>query len=173
MEPYIYIYIYNSNIYAYISFIYIYIYIYIYVYIYNYLCRFLYSIFSQFFQVLLHFLCIYISSFTYMCTLMYMYIHTHIYIYIYIYSYLRKSRNYRTVFFSSIFYCLISLQINGRITEHGIFLEQLETNPHKYLPEISPADLGGDVVQVSSFMLLQFGIIILHYNYGPLHTCKA
>ncbi|CAE1264028.1 E4.2.1.2A [Acanthosepion pharaonis] len=44
--------------------------------------------------------------------------------------------------------CSADRQIHGRITEEGIFLEQLETNPHKYLPEITPEELGGDVVQI-------------------------
>jgi hypothetical protein len=36
----------------------------------------------------------------------------------------------------------------GKITRDGIFLEQLETNPAHYLPEISPQQLSGDVVSV-------------------------
>ncbi len=45
------------------------------------------------------------------------------------------------------------LQALGKITAHGIFLEQLETNPVKYLPEITSESLGGDVVQVSEHHL--------------------
>lgn len=46
-------------------------------------------------------------------------------------------------------------QIVGKITEEGVFLEQLETNPDKYLPEVNEKDLGTDVVQVglASFSL--------------------
>lgn len=44
--------------------------------------------------------------------------------------------------------CSADRQINARINEDGIFLEQLETNPHKYLPEITDSDLGEDVVQI-------------------------
>lgn len=36
----------------------------------------------------------------------------------------------------------------GKITEEGVFLEQLETDPAKYLPEVQPEQLGSDVVQV-------------------------
>jgi len=36
----------------------------------------------------------------------------------------------------------------GKITEEGVFLEQLETNPDKYLPEVEGKDLGSEVVQV-------------------------
>lgn len=44
----------------------------------------------------------------------------------------------------------------GKITEDGVFLEQLETNPIKYLPEVEEDQLGGDVVKVSRKRLLQF-----------------
>jgi fumarate hydratase class I len=36
----------------------------------------------------------------------------------------------------------------GKITRDGVFLEQLEHNPAKYLPEVDVATLGGDVVQI-------------------------
>jgi len=42
-------------------------------------------------------------------------------------------------------------QILGKITEGGVYLEQLETNPQKYMPEITDASLGGDVVKVHTF----------------------
>jgi len=41
-------------------------------------------------------------------------------------------------------------QIVGKITEDGVFLEQLESNPQKYLPEITDKSLGGDVVKVNA-----------------------
>jgi fumarate hydratase class I len=44
--------------------------------------------------------------------------------------------------------CSADRQILGKITPEGIFLEQLETNPAKYLPEITAKDLGGDVVEI-------------------------
>uniref|UniRef100_A0A0L8IA73 fumarate hydratase n=1 Tax=Octopus bimaculoides TaxID=37653 RepID=A0A0L8IA73_OCTBM len=44
--------------------------------------------------------------------------------------------------------CSADRQVNARINEDGIFLEQLETNPHKYLPEVTDLSLGGDVVQI-------------------------
>jgi fumarate hydratase, class I len=40
-------------------------------------------------------------------------------------------------------------QILGKITEEGVFLEQLETNPSQYLPEVEDKHLGGEVVKVS------------------------
>ncbi len=40
------------------------------------------------------------------------------------------------------------MQALGRIDEEGVWLEQLETDPAKYLPEIDESSLGGDVVKV-------------------------
>lgn len=36
----------------------------------------------------------------------------------------------------------------GKITADGVFLEQLETDPAHYLPEVADETLGGDVVKV-------------------------
>jgi len=44
--------------------------------------------------------------------------------------------------------CAADRQILGKITADGVFLEQLETNPAQYLPEIDEATLGGTVVRV-------------------------
>jgi fumarate hydratase, class I len=44
--------------------------------------------------------------------------------------------------------CAADRQAKGRITREGVFLEQLETNPAQYLPEVDLALLGGDVVKV-------------------------
>jgi fumarate hydratase class I len=44
--------------------------------------------------------------------------------------------------------CSADRQILGKITKDGVFLEQLETNPAKYLPDISEQDLGGQVVKI-------------------------
>jgi fumarate hydratase class I len=44
--------------------------------------------------------------------------------------------------------CSADRQILGKITREGVFLEQLETNPEKYLPEVSAQDLGGEVVEI-------------------------
>ena len=45
----------------------------------------------------------------------------------------------------------VSFQILGKITSEGVFLEQLETDPGKYLPEIDSKELGGEVVKVICF----------------------
>jgi fumarate hydratase class I len=44
--------------------------------------------------------------------------------------------------------CSADRQIKGLITHEGVFLEQLETNPAKYLPEVTDAELPGDVVEI-------------------------
>jgi fumarate hydratase class I len=44
--------------------------------------------------------------------------------------------------------CSADRQIKAKITRDGVFLEQLETNPAQYLPEIDAQSLGGDVVKV-------------------------
>ncbi len=44
--------------------------------------------------------------------------------------------------------CSADRQVKAKITPDGIFLERLETDPHKYLPETTDDILGGDVVRV-------------------------
>ena len=55
-------------------------------------------------------------------------------------------------------YCalLILFQILGKITSEGVFLEQLETDPDKYLPEIDTKELGGEVVKVTVILWKHF-----------------
>jgi len=45
--------------------------------------------------------------------------------------------------------CSADRQILGKITKDGVFLEQLETNPAQYLPEITEKDLDGAVVKIN------------------------
>ncbi len=44
--------------------------------------------------------------------------------------------------------CSADRQIKAKITPDGVFLEQLETDPAKYLPEATDANLGGDAVAI-------------------------
>jgi fumarate hydratase, class I len=44
--------------------------------------------------------------------------------------------------------CSADRQALGKITRDGIFLEELERNPARYLPEIDASKLGGEVVQI-------------------------
>jgi fumarate hydratase, class I len=44
--------------------------------------------------------------------------------------------------------CSADRQILGKITAGGVFLEELETNPARFLPEIDEGALGGEVVPV-------------------------
>jgi fumarate hydratase, class I len=44
--------------------------------------------------------------------------------------------------------CSADRQALGKITKHGVFLEELEHNPAKYLPDIGGKELGGAVVKI-------------------------
>ena len=44
--------------------------------------------------------------------------------------------------------CSADRQAKAKITRDGVFLEQLETNPAQYLPEIDESKLGGEVVHI-------------------------
>jgi fumarate hydratase class I len=44
--------------------------------------------------------------------------------------------------------CSADRQAVGKITKSGIYLEQLETDPAKYLPETTDTQLGGEVVKI-------------------------
>jgi fumarate hydratase class I len=44
--------------------------------------------------------------------------------------------------------CSADRQALGKITKSGIYLEQMETDPAKYLPETTDAQLGGEVVKI-------------------------
>src|SRR5438067_2199375 len=44
--------------------------------------------------------------------------------------------------------CAADRQALGKITRDGVFLEELEHNPAKYLPEVDTSRLGGDVVKI-------------------------
>jgi fumarate hydratase class I len=44
--------------------------------------------------------------------------------------------------------CAADRQALGKITREGIFLEELEANPAKYLPDVDQEKLGGEVVKV-------------------------
>jgi fumarate hydratase, class I len=44
--------------------------------------------------------------------------------------------------------CSADRQALGKITRDGVFLEELEHNPAKYLPDVEAAKLGGEVVKI-------------------------
>ncbi len=44
--------------------------------------------------------------------------------------------------------CSADRQALGKITKDGVFLEQLETNPARFLPEVDEARLAGEVVKI-------------------------
>ena len=43
--------------------------------------------------------------------------------------------------------CSADRQALGKITKDGVFLEELEHDPAKYLPDVDEATLGGEVVE--------------------------
>jgi fumarate hydratase class I len=45
--------------------------------------------------------------------------------------------------------CAADRQALGKITRDGVFLEELEHNPAKYLPEVDTTRLGGEVVKIN------------------------
>ena len=44
--------------------------------------------------------------------------------------------------------CSADRQALGKITRDGVFLEQLERDPAKYLPEVAPGDIAGDEIRI-------------------------
>ncbi|HEU0070563.1 MAG TPA: fumarate hydratase [Alphaproteobacteria bacterium] len=44
--------------------------------------------------------------------------------------------------------CSADRQVMGKITKDGVFIEQLETNPAQFLPDINADKLGGEVVKI-------------------------
>jgi fumarate hydratase class I len=44
--------------------------------------------------------------------------------------------------------CSADRQVLGKISRDGVFIEKLETNPAKYLPEVDESKLGGEVVKI-------------------------
>jgi fumarate hydratase class I len=45
--------------------------------------------------------------------------------------------------------CSADRQILGKITAEGVFLEELETDPARFLPDIDPTNLSGEVVPIN------------------------
>jgi fumarate hydratase class I len=64
--------------------------------------------------------------------------------------------------------CSADRQALGKITREGIFLEQLEANPAKYLPEVEPAELSGEVVEID--LTRPMGEILTALNRHPVRT---
>ncbi len=48
--------------------------------------------------------------------------------------------------------CSADRQIKAKINREGIFVERLETDPSRYLPEVSAQELGGEVVDIDLSM---------------------
>ena len=55
--------------------------------------------------------------------------------------------------------CSADRNILGKINEHGVFLEQLETHLEKYLPDVMPEQLNTDVIKVNKQTNKQMGLL--------------
>jgi fumarate hydratase, class I len=67
--------------------------------------------------------------------------------------------------------CSADRQIKAKITKDGVFLEQLETDPAKYLPEIGDEQLGGEVVAID--LNLPMKEILAQLSKHPVKTRVA
>src|ERR1700676_1138280 len=68
--------------------------------------------------------------------------------------------------------CSADRQALGKITKDGVFLEELEHNPAKYLPDIDGASLGGDVVEVDLRQLGKYPIRTRLSLNGPMVVAR-
>ncbi len=64
--------------------------------------------------------------------------------------------------------CSADRQAKGKITPDGVFLEQLETDPAKYLPEASEEQLATEVVKVD--LNRPIGEVLAELNQYPIKT---
>jgi len=64
--------------------------------------------------------------------------------------------------------CAADRQALGKITKHGVFLEELEHNPAKYLPDVDAAALGGEVVKIDLTRSMQE--ILAQLSKHPIKT---
>jgi fumarate hydratase class I len=67
--------------------------------------------------------------------------------------------------------CAADRQAKAKITRDGVFLEQLETNPAQYLPDINAAKLGGEVVHID--LTQPMGEIRATLSHHPIKTRLA
>ncbi len=65
--------------------------------------------------------------------------------------------------------CSADRQQKAKITHDGVFVEQLETDPAKYLPEVEPHELQGDVVELDLDRLGMSGLLAALTKY-PIRT---
>ena len=64
--------------------------------------------------------------------------------------------------------CSADRQALGKITKDGVFLEELEHNPAKYLPDVDAAALGGAVVKIDLTRPMQ--VILAQLTKHPIKT---
>ncbi len=64
--------------------------------------------------------------------------------------------------------CSAHRQILGKINREGVFLEQLETNPARYLPEVTEDELGAEAVEID--LTRPMGEILAQLREHPIAT---
>ena len=64
--------------------------------------------------------------------------------------------------------CSADRQVKGKITAEGVFIEQLERNPAKYLPEVEDESLGGEVVEID--LTQPIATILAELSKHPIKT---
>lgn len=64
--------------------------------------------------------------------------------------------------------CSADRQILGKITAEGVFLEQLETDPAKYLPEVTDSALDEEVIEID--LTRPMSEILATLSRHPIHT---
>jgi len=77
--------------------------------------------------------------------------------------------------------CSADRQALGKITRDGVYLEQLETDPARFLPDVGFDDLGGDVVRITVEVPNRPGVLSeiatalghAHINIEDLHLSPA
>jgi fumarate hydratase, class I len=67
--------------------------------------------------------------------------------------------------------CSADRQVLGKITQDGVFLEQLETNPARFLPEVADTELGGKVVPID--LRRPMGEVLVELRKYPVATRLA
>jgi hypothetical protein len=63
--------------------------------------------------------------------------------------------------------CILPPPPLGKITKDGVFLEQLETDPARFLPEVTEKNLSSDVVQVRR----DISVCVCVYRYICMCMC--
>jgi fumarate hydratase, class I len=67
--------------------------------------------------------------------------------------------------------CSADRQIKGKITKDGVFLEQMETNPARFLPEITDQDVSDDIIEINLNQPMEN--VLAELSKHPVKTCVS